>query len=98
MDLLVFVLASYGATNVVTAGRLFAGLRSRLAAFSPLLGHWATCPMCLGFPVGVLWSALGLGPGTALGTARDLAAAGAISSGACWLLRVLAHALGEDEL
>jgi hypothetical protein len=98
MDLLVFVLASYGVTNIVTAGRLFAGFRSRLAAFSPLLGHWAKCPMCLGFPAGVLWALLGLGPGTALGRAADLAAAGAVSSSACWLLRVVAHALGEDEL
>lgn len=98
MELALFVLASYGATNILTAGRIFAGPRARLAALFPLLGHWARCPMCVGVPVGVLWAFLGLGPGTALGTAGDLAAAGAISSGACWLLRVLTHALGGDEL
>jgi hypothetical protein len=98
MDLLVFVLASYGVTNIVTAGRLFAGLRSRFAALSQMLGHWIRCPMCVGVPVGVLWTLAGLRPGTCLGGIADLAAAGAISSGSCWLLSVAAHALGGDDL
>lgn len=98
MDLALFVLASYGTTNILTAGRIFEVPRARLAAFSPFLGRWARCPMCLGVPVGALWVLAGLGPGTALGTAGDVAAAAAISSGVCWLLRVAGHALGEDEL
>lgn len=99
MDLALFVLASYGATNVLVAGRLFAGARDRLAALSPLLGHWATCPMCIGVPVGILWALAGLRPHAALGvTPLGLAAAGAISSGTCWLLRVAVHAMGGDEL
>jgi hypothetical protein len=98
MDLALFVLASYGATNILVAGRLFAGARDRLAALSPLLGHWARCPMCVGVPVGALWALAGLLPDTALGaTPLGLAAAGSISSGACWLLHVAVHALGGDE-
>lgn len=98
MDLPLFVLASYGATNILVAGRLFAGARARLAALSPFLGHWARCPMCVGVPVGVLWALAGLRPGACAGPIADLAAAGAISSGACWLLSVAAHALGGDEM
>jgi len=98
MQALAFVLASYGITNIVTASRLFAGFRSRLAAISPFLGHWAECPMCVGVPVGVLWVLAGLRPDPHLGTLVGLAAAGAISSGACWFLHVAMHALGGDEL
>lgn len=98
MALVLFVLASYGATNIVSSGRLFAGLRARLAALSPSVGYWIRCPMCLGVPVGVLWALAGLRPETSLGAAGDLAAAGAISSGTCWLLRVATHAMGGDQL
>jgi len=98
MQLLVFVLASYGVTNIVTAGRLFAGLRSRLAALSPLVGHWVRCPMCTGVPVGVLWALAGLRPGANAAAITDLVAAGVISSGGCWLLSLLARALGGDEM
>ncbi len=98
LDLVLFVLASYGATNILASGRIFAGPRERLAARSPFLGHWVRCHMCLGVPIGVLWALLGLGPGTSLGAPVELAAAGAVSSGACWLLRVATHEMGGDTL
>ena len=98
MQLLVFLLASYGVTNIVTSSRLFAGARGRLAALSDTAGHWVRCPMCMGVPVGIGWRLVGLELGTALSWSRETLVAGAVSSGACWIVRVVLHRLGEDEL
>lgn len=97
-SLLVFLLASYGVTNIVTAGRLFAGMRDALARRVPALGYWIRCPMCFGFAAGVFWAACGLWPATAAPAALDWLAAGAASSGWCWVVRVVLHRLGEDAL
>ena len=95
-QLLVFLLASYGVTNIITISRLFRPLRDWLAKKSTAAGHWVGCPMCMGVPVGVVWSLLGLSPGSGLGVALD--AAGFASSGWCWMVRVVMHHLGEDDL
>ena len=98
MQLFVFVLACYGVTNIVTQSRLLRGLRDTLQRRSALAGHWIRCPMCVGVPVGVLWTVAGLLPGPSLGLFVDAAVGGAVSSAACWILRVVLHRLGEDEL
>ncbi len=98
MALLLFLLACYGVTTIVTTGRIFMGVRSGLAARVPALGRWVRCSMCLGFAVGVGWGAVGLWPGTPLPRALDLLAAGAVSSGFCWAMRVVMHRLGEDAI
>ena len=96
--LVVFLLASYGVTNIVTASRLFAPLRARLAQRSAWLGHWIHCPMCVGVPVGLGWRLLGLELGTASAWPLELAASGAVSSAWCWIVRVALHRLGGDKL
>ncbi len=98
MSLLVFLLACSGTTNIVTGGRIFAGIRASLDRRHPALGYWARCPMCLGFFVGVVWAVAGLWPSSAKASVVELAAAGAMSSGWCWAVRVVLHRMGEDEL
>lgn len=84
-------------TTIVTTGKIFAPVRERVRGRSQLAGYWIRCAMCFGFPVGIFWCALGVWPGTGR-AAADLLAAGAASSGWCWIMRVLLHRLGEDEL
>jgi len=96
--LLVFLLASYGVTNIITMSRLLRGLRSWLASRSEMAGHWIACPMCVGVPVGIGWSLVGLRLTSDLGALGEAAVAGAVSSGWCWIVRVALHRLGEDTL
>jgi hypothetical protein len=96
--LALFLLASSGLTHIVTISRLFRGVRAWIAKRSASAGHWICCPMCIGVPVGAGWSLAGLGPGSGLGWAGDAVAAAFVSSGWCWMVRVVLHRLGEDEL
>jgi len=95
--LICFLLASYGVTNIVVAGKIFQPVRDTLKPV-PGLGYWIQCPMCFSVPVGVGWALLGLSPGTGAPHWVDVAAAGAIASGFCWMMRVAMNSLGEDEL
>lgn len=97
MDLIVFLLASYGVTNIVVSGKIFEPVRKALSPV-PVLGYWIKCPMCFSVPVGVGWALLGVFPRGGVPMWVDLAAAGAIASGFCWMMRVLLYRLGEDEL
>ncbi len=98
MSLLEFLLATYGVTNIVTGGRILAPLRDWLDRRSTVVGYWVRCPVCLGVPVGMTWALVGVWPATGRGRLVDVLAAGAVSSGWCWGVRVLLHRLGEDEL
>jgi len=98
MALVVFLLACYGVTTIVTLGKIFAPVRAAVLRINATAGHWIKCPMCLGLWVGVGWALLGLFPPTADHRWVDIAAAGPISSGFCWAMRVVLHRLGEDEL
>lgn len=96
--MLTFLLACYGVTTIVTQGRIFAGARAAIAKVSEPAGHWIRCPMCSSVPVGVGWALAGLFPPADAVRGVELAAAGAVSSGFCWAMRVIMHRLGEDEL
>jgi hypothetical protein len=98
MSLLLFLLACYGVTNIVTAGKIFAPLRAALERWAPAAGYWIRCPMCFGFAVGIFWAACGLWLETRAILPLDWLAAGAVSSGWCWAIRVILHRLGEDAL
>ena len=50
MELLWFILASYGLTQILVYGSIFGWLRQRKG----LVGELFACPMCTGFWVGVL--------------------------------------------
>ena len=97
MMLLVFLLASYGVTNIVTGGKIFEPVRELLKPV-PFFGYWVKCEMCFGFAVGAVWCALGLWPDLGLSLWKQLIAAGAVSSGWCWTTRVVLHKLGEDAI
>lgn len=98
MQFLVFLFASYGVTNIVTSGKVFEWLRNFLDRHSKVAGFWIKCPMCMGLWIGSGWCLLGLGTGVNLGRWMNVAVAGAVASGWCWMTRVVLHRLGEDEL
>ena len=98
MQLVVFLLACFGTTNIVTTSRLFAGLRRWCERWSTLAGHWVRCAMCIGVPVGMGWNLAGLGLSSGLSRFLEALVAGAVSSGGCWVLHVALHRLGADEL
>jgi len=97
MMLLIFLLACYGVTNIVTDGKIFKWFRELLKPV-PGIGYWIQCEMCFGFAVGVGWCVLGLWPDLGLVWWTQWAAAGAVSSGWCWMARVVLHKLGEDDI
>jgi hypothetical protein len=93
MPLLFWVLTIYGATNIVTCSYLFKPLREAVNSRSKWLGKLTTCPMCLGFWVGLFSALLGFYPGPALFPVSwpwwaQAWALGAFASGCCWILHV----------
>lgn len=98
MRLILFLLACYGVTNIITVSRLFEPLREWVKRRSEPWGRWIRCPMCIGVPVGLGWCLAGLSPGSNLGRLGDPLAAAAISSGWCWTVHVVLHKLGADQL
>lgn len=98
VGVITFLLVCYGFTTIVTSSKLFRPLREWLARRSPALGNWIRCPMCLGLWVGAGWAVLGLWPRTGLPVGLEHLAAGCASSGFCWVVHVVLHRLGEDEL
>ena len=96
--LVVFLLACYGATNIITSSKLLEGLRAWLQRRSRRLGYWVRCPMCVAVAVGAAWSLGGLRVSADLAWPVELVAAGAVSSGWCWSVHVVLARLGEDAL
>jgi hypothetical protein len=93
-DLFLFLLASYGLTNAINAGKIFLPVRNFLSLLSDSLHNWIICPMCIGFPVGILISLFQF-DGISWSKAIIL---GFGASGACWIIRVILAKLGEDLL
>jgi len=98
MSLGVFLLACFGTTNIVTSGKIFAPVREWIACRSPTAGLWVKCSMCFGFAAGLFWGPGGIWPATGLGAVVDYLAGATSSSSTCWVLRLVLHRLGEDEL
>ena len=95
MDLLYFVLAAYGMTQIIILGSLFNKVRpskSWLKGFGKLF-H---CPMCMGFWVGVFL--FGINSYTELFTfehnLENAFVLGCLSSGTSYLLSVLVNDFG----
>ncbi len=102
MLLLIFLLTVYGITNIINSSRLFSPLRAWLedlpGSLGENLGYWIKCPMCMGVPVGIIVCLIGIFPYTEMALWKDLIAAGAMSSGFNWIIRVVLARLGEDNL
>jgi len=60
MELLTFILAAYGLTQILVYGKIFDRLRPKYGRLKDL----STCPMCMGFHVG--WFLMLLSPFTEL--------------------------------
>lgn len=98
----IFLLATYGATNIINAGEIFSGLRSYIGVGSDWLWRQLTiivnCPMCLGWWVGLFWYLIGLYPDTELNWTIEWLSAACVGSGFSWIVRVVLSKLGEDSL
>ena len=83
MELVYFILAAHGLTQLVCHGKIFNRIRPR--------GYFWTCPMCMGFWVGLLLCALN--PLTELFifdlTIMNLLICGWISSGTSYILDMM---------
>lgn len=89
-----FLLSCYGMTLIVTQSRIFRPVREKFSCVRGI-GYWIKCPMCFGFWAGVFWSPFLWHP---IELPLGLLAAGCISSGFCWIVRVVLYRLGEDAL
>ena len=95
MDLLYFVLAAYGLTQILVYGSIFNKIRpSRHWLYG--FGKLFHCPMCMGFWVGTFL--FGINRHTELFTfdynLANLFILGSLSSGTCYLLSVLVNDFG----
>jgi hypothetical protein len=95
MDLLYFVLAAYGMTQILIFGSIFNKIRPSQHALGGL-GKLFHCPMCLGFWVGVFL--FGINKHTELFTFEynitNGLILGSLSSGTSYLLGVLVNDFG----
>lgn len=95
--LICFILSCYGVTNIVTSGKIFEWFRDLVKPI-PILGYYVKCPMCVSVPIGMLWFLVGLRPEMESPFWVSMLSCGMISSGCCWIIRVILGHLGEDAL
>ena len=80
MQLLTFILASYGMTMILVYSKIFESLREKIRSYNKdLLSYMIKCTMCMGFWVGIInWFLIDV--------SFNLFVAGCISSGTSYLL------------
>ena len=87
IELLTFILAAYGLTQILVYGKVLDGLRPTKG----WLGQMFSCPMCMGFHVG--WILMLLSPYTELFnfdvTAVNYLILGCLSSGTSYVLNMV---------
>jgi hypothetical protein len=87
MELLTFILAAYGLTQVIVYGKLF----NRIRPAKGRLGELFKCPMCMGFHVG--WLLMLLSPFTELFnfevSVANFFLLGGVSSGTSYILTMI---------
>jgi hypothetical protein len=105
MSLIIFLLVTFGTTNIVTSSLLFFPIRDLAERIHSKLGYWSRCPMCFGFASGMTWSILGLWsinmPFVVPAVVQLLFSfitAGFASSGFCWFMHVMLVKMGASEL
>lgn len=94
-SLVVWSLACYGVTLIITGSYLLSGVRRRVASLSTFLGKLVSCPMCTGFWVGVAIPVRVINAGH---PALDALLSGAASSAVCFAAHVTLAKLGAEEM
>lgn len=80
LNLLIFILASYGMTMIIVYSKIFEALRSKINLYNKeLLSYMLKCCMCMGFWVGIFNSFL-------INVKLNFFVAGCISAGTSYLL------------
>jgi len=103
MKLLIYILITYGASNIVVFSTIFEGIRKWLKKNSPnFLGELINCMICFPFWFGVLLSIiiyspsiemLGVRGGIILGAFLD----GCLASGSVWLIHTIQESIEKNE-
>ena len=83
MDLIYWILVSFGLTTIVSISKIFKPVRAWVGARSSFLGELLACSMCTGFWAGVFLSLTYFSP-----TGNILFDA-CLSCASCWLLYCL---------
>lgn len=98
MELIVFLLAAYGISNIMVHSSIFEWWRILMVKISPnFLGDLFQCMMCLPFWVGIALSVIF---GSVVGTEFDMSSVwlatfidGCLASGGVWLIHTLQEKL-----
>ena len=80
VDLILWILVSYGITNGVVGSSMLSSFRRKTAKFNEYLGDLISCPMCFGFWVGGFLGVIWLSP------TSNLFLDCFLSSATCWLI------------
>lgn len=88
----IYTILVYSHTNIITQSEIFRPLRDWCDKVSHFLGSLFSCPMCMGFWVGVFWSCINVSP--TLFFLKDMLyidylkflADGIIASGMSWII------------
>jgi len=96
MDLgymIAFILASYGGANGIVYSQLLSTPRNWISRKSAFLAKLVSCPLCVGFWLGILFSFAGFGPFGYYTAAQHgpimLLADGFVGSASAWLIHLL---------
>jgi hypothetical protein len=96
MNILIYLLAVYGATNILVASKITKPFRQWISDRNTWLGYLVNCFMCTGFWMGIALFLCGLKFN--LDTRVDWLILGCAGSGWCWIVRVVLNKLDEDSL
>ena len=90
MELITFILTSFGITYIIVYGGIFKNMREYLEENYPFFGDLVGCPMCFGFWSGVLVSIFYVSPTPeSFIPYGDVFFDGCLSSASCWILHVV---------
>jgi hypothetical protein len=111
LQILTWILISYGITNIVVFGKIFDGARNFLIAWGeskdlPLyrifrfFGDLVSCPMCFGFWCGILLNLTLFSPTNFVFNTHQLMSwffDGVLSSGTIWIIYVIVNFFENEE-
>ncbi len=80
MNLLCWMLVSFGMTTIITLSKLFEPIRVRIKEKNNFFGEMVNCNLCMGFWVGLILSSTYYSP------TGNMFFDACLSSAACWFL------------